>query len=69
MAAPPLLREDTMRTAWIYQKTEDVKKLGEKQAPYYVGWYEPDGRRKGKSCRAGFHGKKNAGRPKRKLKS
>src|SRR5262249_42885170 len=37
-------RKTPMSNAWIYQKTEDVKKLGDKQAPYYVGWYEPDGR-------------------------
>jgi hypothetical protein len=32
-----------MAGAWIYQKLEDVYKLGEAAAPYYVGWYEPAG--------------------------
>jgi integrase len=58
-----------MSNAWIYQKTDDVKKHGEAQAPYYVGWYEPDGRRKGKCCGEGFHGKKNAQLLKRKIES
>lgn len=52
-----------MSSAWIFQKT------GEEQAPYYVGWYEPDGRRKGKCCGQGFHGKKTANRLRRKLEA
>jgi integrase len=58
-----------MSNAWIYQKTADVKNLSDKDAPYYVGWYEPDGRRKGKCCGEGFHGKKNAEKLKRKIES
>jgi integrase len=47
-----------MSRAWIYQK--NLKTLGADKAPYYVGWREPSGRRKGRSCGVGFHGKKNA---------
>ena len=37
-------------TAWIFPRTEHVRDLGEDKTPYYVGWYEPDGRRKKESC-------------------
>src|SRR5579872_1896412 len=49
-----------MSTAWIYQKGSDVERLGEDKASWYVGWYEPEGKRKGKSCGPGFHGKQKA---------
>jgi integrase len=58
-----------MANAWIFQKLEDVHKLGEAAAPYYVGWYEPDGRRRKKSCGTGFQGKKIAEKLKRKLEA
>jgi integrase len=57
-----------MAKAWIFQKSVQVGELGVK-APYYVGWYEPDGRRKAQSCGPGFHGKKNAERLCRKLEA
>ena len=31
-----------MANGWIFQKIQDVRKLGVEQAPYYAGWYEPD---------------------------
>jgi integrase len=49
-----------MSNCWIYQKSAAVKKLGAERAPYYVGYYEPDGRRKGKCCGSGFLGQKKA---------
>jgi hypothetical protein len=55
--------------AWIYQKVDQVAKLGEDKASWYVGWYEPDGRRKGKSCGPGFHGKEKAMRLRRKIEA
>jgi integrase len=57
-----------MSNAWIYQKTRDKDKLGD-AAPYYLGWYEPDGRKKGKKCGSGFHGKKNAEKLKVQIES
>src|SRR5207248_2920479 len=48
---------------------EHAKKYGEEKAPWYVGWYEPDGRRRKKSCGPGFVGKKRAMRLKAKLTS
>jgi integrase len=56
-----------MASAWVFQKIEDVKKLGEGKAPWYVGWYEPDGRRRKKSFGIGFLGKKRAEKEKHKL--
>src|SRR5438094_524502 len=53
--------------AWIYQKPAQVRELGKDKAPLYVGWYEPDGRRKGKWCGTGFLGKKNAKKLKEKI--
>jgi integrase len=58
-----------MSEAWIYQKTEALSRLGPDLAPWYVGWYEPSGRRKGKAFGAGARGKKNAERFKRKVEA
>jgi integrase len=54
-------------SAWAFQKSNDVRDLGEDKAPWYVGWYEPDGRRKAKAFGAGFQGKKRAERFKNKV--
>jgi integrase len=58
-----------MSKAWTFQKPSQVRVLGADKAPHYVGWYEPDGRRKAQSCGVGFHGKKNAERLARKLEA
>jgi integrase len=55
--------------AWIFQRNEQIRDMGEDQAPWYVGWYEPDGRRKKESCGPGFRGKEKAERLKRKLEA
>ena len=55
-----------MSKAWIFQKADDLRDQGD-GAPWYVGWLEPDGRRKSKSCGAGSTGKKAAARLKSKL--
>jgi hypothetical protein len=56
-----------MSSAWIFQKMEQIEKLGAEAASWYVGWYEPNGRRKKKSCGPGGQGKKNAQRLARKI--
>jgi hypothetical protein len=58
-----------MSSAWIFQKTEQIEKLGAEAASWYVGWYEPNGRRKKNSCGPGGQGKKTAQRLARKIES
>src|SRR5262245_35765743 len=62
------LREGpAMSEAWLFQRAEQVRDMGEDIAPWCVGWYGPDGRRKSKTCGAGKQGKKTAERLKAKL--
>jgi integrase len=49
-----------MASAWIYQDDKQVKKHGEDAASWYVGWIDPEGKRRCKSCGAGLDGKRNA---------
>ncbi len=56
-------------TAWVFQKGEDLDKMGAEKASWYVGWYEPDGTRKKKSFGPGFRGKKEAERYKNKVEN
>ena len=58
-----------MSTAWVYQKVDQVQKLGPDKASWYVGWFEPDGRKKGKSFGPGPQGKKNAEKYRRKVEA
>lgn len=64
-----LLRRLTMSKAWVYQKADDIRKMGEETAPWLVGWLEPDGSRRSKTCGAGATGKRNAERLASKLTS
>jgi integrase len=56
-----------MATAWTFQRPEQVTDLGKNNAPWYVGWYDPDGRRRKKSFGAGVKGKTLAERQRIKL--
>ncbi len=56
-----------MASAWVFQKSDDLATRGRDKSPWYVGWYEPDGRRRKKSFGAGFVGHKRAENEKRKL--
>jgi integrase len=58
-----------MASAWVYQDDKQVKKYGGAAASWYVGWYEPDGRKKCKSCGPGLDGKRRADRLRRKLEA
>ena len=58
-----------MSSAWVYQRSRDLRDAGPEKAPWWCGWYEPDGRRKAKCCGEGFHGKKTAEKLKRKLEA
>jgi integrase len=54
-------------SAWVFQKVEQVAKLGEQGASWYVGWYEPNGRRRKESFGPGPRGKERAERKRRQL--
>jgi integrase len=56
-----------MASAWIYQDDHMVQKHGADAASWYVGWCEPDGRRRCKSFGPGYLGKKRAEREKHRL--
>lgn len=58
-----------MSKAWVYQDDKQVKKRGAENASWYVGWLEPDGRRKCKSCGAGEEGARNAEKLRKKLEA
>src|SRR5262249_4342542 len=51
------------------QDDHQVEKRGEDKASWYVGWYEPGGRRRCKSCGPGEAGKRNAQKRRRKLEA
>lgn len=55
-----------MASAWVFQKSEDVRDRGAK-APYYVGWYDPDGKRHKKSFGPGIKAKTLAERYRSRL--
>jgi integrase len=55
--------------AWVFQRNEQVRDMGEEAAPWYVGWYDPDGRRHKESCGPGFHGKKKAEKRRRQIEA
>jgi integrase len=42
--------------AWIYQDDKQVKKHGKAKASHYVGWIDPEGNRRCKSCGPGKDG-------------
>jgi integrase len=46
--------------AWIYQDDKQVKKHGAENASWYVGWLDPEGKRRCKSCGKGARGNKLA---------
>jgi hypothetical protein len=55
-----------MASAWIYQDDKQVKKHGADQASWYVGWIDPEGKRRCKSCGPGEQGRRNAEKLRRK---
>jgi hypothetical protein len=60
---PPLAK------AWVYQDDKQVKKRGEDEASWYVGWVDPAGKRKCKSCTGGPEGKRNAEKLRKRLEA
>jgi integrase len=52
--------------AWVYQDDKQVKKHGSAAASWYVGWTDPEGRRRCQSCGPGKEGRKSAERLRQK---
>ena len=46
--------------AWLFQDARQKKKVGEKECPWSVGWYDPDGKKKSKSIGSKSMAKKHA---------
>lgn len=55
--------------AWLFQDARRVAKVGEKQAPWIVGWYEPDGRKRQKRFASGSKGKASAFRYQKQIEA
>jgi integrase len=58
-----------MSAAWIFQDDKQVKKHGPEAASWYVGWIDPEGKRKCKSCGPGTAGRRNAEVLRRKVEA
>jgi integrase len=58
-----------MAKAWVYQDDKQVKKHGEDKASWYVGWVDPGGKRRGKSCGPGLEGSRNAEKLRKRLEA
>jgi integrase len=58
-----------MSSAWIYQDAHQVQKYGQAKASHYVGWIDPEGRKRCKSCRPGQFGLMKAQKLKRKIEA
>jgi integrase len=58
-----------MSSAWIYQDDKQVKKYGEEKASWYVGWLDPEGKRRCKSCGPGEDGRRTAEKLRRKIEA
>jgi len=55
--------------AWIYQDDKQVKKHGSAKASWYVGWIDPEGKRRCQSCGPGSEGKNAAQKQCRKIQA
>jgi integrase len=49
-----------MARAWIFRDFRDVQKHGADKAKWYVGWIDPEGKRRSKACGAGEFGSMRA---------
>jgi integrase len=55
--------------AWVYQDDHQVKKHGANKASWYVGWVDPEGKRRCKSCGSGSAGKSAAEKLRQKIQA
>jgi integrase len=58
-----------MSRAWVFQRPAQVRKFGEDHAPWYAGWYAPDGKRNHQSFGPGVKGKDHAERHRRMIET
>src|SRR5262249_10216174 len=58
-----------MASAWIFQDDKQVKKHGPERASWFVGWIDPEGKRKCKSFGPGPDGLRNAEKRRRKVEA
>ncbi len=58
-----------MASAWVYQDDKQVKKHGADAASWYVGWFDPEGKKRGQSCGPGLQGHRNAQKLKKKIEA
>jgi hypothetical protein len=56
-------------SAWLYQDDKQLKKVGPERASWYVGWLDPDGKRRCKSFGPGAERKKLAFRHRKKVEA
>src|SRR5262245_59598479 len=64
-----MLRRGVFVSAWIYQDAKQVEKHGEAAATWSVGWYDPDRKRRCKSCGQGTEGKRNAEKLRKRIEA
>jgi integrase len=55
--------------AWVYQDDKQVKKKGVELASWYVGWIDPEGKKRCKSCGPGSAGKMAAQKVRKKTEA
>ena len=55
--------------AWIYQDSKQVQKKGEDKASWYVGWFDPEGKNRCKSCGPGSRGHNLAEKEQRRIEA
>ncbi|HMF15752.1 MAG TPA: site-specific integrase [Gemmataceae bacterium] len=54
-------------SAWVFQDPKQIEKHGQESAAWSVGWYDPEGKRRCKSCGLGSEGKRNAEKLRKKI--
>jgi hypothetical protein len=54
-------------SVWVFQDPKQIEKHGEESAAWSVGWYDPEGKRRCKSCGPGSEGKRNAEKLRKKI--
>ncbi len=58
-----------MAKTWVYQDPKQLQQHGAKKASWYVGWFDPEGKKRSKSCGPGSEGKKLADKEAERIKA